>query len=336
MKVVVVAVAFLFIAGLIAVPAGALTQVALARVDESVVDVNVTLSFQSGKGAGTGILLSSGGEVLTNNHVVAGATSISVVDVANGRTYRASVAGYDRDADVAVLMMSGAHGLRPAPLGSSDHLRIGEPVTAVGNAGGFGGTPSATSGTLTALDRSISAEEEFSGAETLKGLLETSAPLEPGDSGGPLVSATGKVIGMDTAGSSRLSRSSPMVGYAISIDNALRLAKAIESGAASGTIHVGPTAFLGAATEEAPYLSDGSITQGVVITDVLPDTPAAQAGLVPRDVITSFEGRQITSNSTLTDLLIGSKPDKSVELGWLDQQGRSVTATVTPTSGPAL
>ncbi len=333
MQFAVVVLAVLFISGVNLVPAAALTQAALKRVDESVVDVSVTLS--DAKGAGTGILLSSEGEVLTNNHVVRGATSISVADVANGRTYSATVVGYDRDADVAVLKLRGAHGLRRAPLGSSAHLRIGVPVTAVGNAGGGGGTPSATSGTLTAFDRSITAEDEFGDAETLKGLLETSAPLQPGDSGGPLVSAAGRVIGMDTAGSSRLSRLSSVVGFAIPINKALRLARAIEGGRASGAIHVGPTAFLGATTEEAPYNKGGSITERVVVTGVMPGTPAAQVGLVPGDVITSFGDTLISSNIALTDLLIRAKAGMSVEVGWLDQQGNSMTAAVTLASGPA-
>jgi S1-C subfamily serine protease len=333
MQFAVVLLAVLFIAGVNLVPAAALTQAALKRVDESVVDLSVTLS--DAKGAGTGILLSSEGEVLTNNHVVRGATSISVVDVANGRRYSATVVGYDRDADVAVLKLRGAHGLRPAPLGGSAHLRIGVPVTAVGNAGGGGGTPSATSGTLTALDRSITAEDEFESAETLKGLLETSAPLQPGDSGGPLVSAAGRVIGMDTAGSTRVSRLSSVVGFAIPINKALRLARAIEAGRAFGAIHVGPTAFLGASTEETPYNKDGSITKGVVVTDVIPGTPAAQVGLVRGDVITSFGGTLISSNTVLTNLLIGAQPGMSVEVGWLDQQGSSIAAVVTLASGPA-
>ena len=335
MHVAVVVFAILLVAGVNLVPAAALTQVVLKRVDKSVVDVSVTLSYQGAKGAGTGILLSSGGEVLTNNHVVLGATSISVVDVANGRTYSATVVGYDRDADVAVLKLSGARGLRRAPLGSSARLRIGAPVTAIGNAGGGGGTPSATSGTLTALDRSITAEDEFGGAETLQGLLETSAPLQPGDSGGPLVSAAGRVIGIDTAGSSRLSRLSSVVGYAIPINKALRLVRAIEDGRSSGAIHVGPTAFLGAATEEAPYNDGGSITERVVVTDVIPGTPAAQVGVVPGDVITSFEDTLITSNTVLTNLLIHAKPGMSIEVGWLDQQGASMTTAVTLASGPA-
>jgi S1-C subfamily serine protease len=333
-KLAVVAFAILFVSGVNLVRAAGLTQVALARVDESVVDVNVTRSYQGATGAGSGILLSAGGEVVTNNHVVAGATSISVVDFADGRTFSATVVGYDRDADVALLKLSGARHLRRAPLGSSARLRIGDPVTAVGNAGGLGGKPSATSGALIALSRSITAEDEFGSAEALKGLLETSAPLQPGDSGGPLVSAAGRVIGMDTAGSSRLSRLASAVGYAIPINTALRLAREIEDGRASGAVHVGPTAFLGAVTEEAPYLNGGSVTQGPVVTDVIPGTPAAQVGLVAGDVLTSFADTQITSNAAMTDLLIGAKPGMRVELGWVNEQGSSMTSIVTLGSGP--
>lgn len=326
--------AFFLVVGVNLVPAAALTRAALERVDEGVVDVNVALSYQGGRGAGTGLVLSSNGEVLTNNHVVRGATSISVLDAANGRTYPATVVGYDRDVDVAVLKVSGARGLRRAPLGSSTALRVGVPVTAIGNAGGLGGT-SATNGTLTGLDRSITAEDEFGGAEVLKGLLQTNAPLQPGDSGGPLVSAAGKVIGIDTAGSSKLSRFSSAVGYAIPINQALRLARAIEGGRASAAIHVGPTAFLGAATEDAPYFNGGSYGQAIVVTGVTPDSPATQVGLVPGDVITSFDDTLITSNAALTNLLLSVKPGTSVELGWLDQRGNPMTAAVALASGPA-
>src|SRR5256714_7934096 len=131
-----------------------------AKVDPGIVDINTVLGYQSGAAAGTGIVLSADGLVLTNNHVVSGATSISVTDVGNGQTYQANVVGYDRTGDIAVLQLSGAAGLTVAPLGDSSTVNTGDGVVTIGNAGGTGGTPSAVGGTVTALDQTITRSEE--------------------------------------------------------------------------------------------------------------------------------------------------------------------------------
>ena len=148
-------------------------------------------------------MLSSNGEVLTNNHVIEGATSTKVTDIGNGQTYTATVVGYDATQDVAVLQVQAASGLTTASLGNSSTVQTGNSVTALGNAEGKGGTPSVAIGAVTALNQSITASDELSGAsEQLTGLIETDAPIQPGDSGGPLVNVYGQVIGMDTAASS--------------------------------------------------------------------------------------------------------------------------------------
>ncbi|HKH89126.1 MAG TPA: trypsin-like peptidase domain-containing protein, partial [Acidimicrobiales bacterium] len=163
-------------------------------------DVNTTLSYQSEQGAGTGMVLTSTGEVLTNNHVVEGATKISVTDIGNGKTYSAKVVGYDRSKDIAVLQLIGASGLQTVNLGNSSSVSVGEGVVAVGNANGAGGTPSYAGGAVTATNQSITATDQAGGdSEQLGGLIETNADVIPGDSGGPLVNASGQVIGMDTA-----------------------------------------------------------------------------------------------------------------------------------------
>src|SRR6516165_3122558 len=155
-------------------------------VDPALVDVVATEGDQGAVAAGTGIVLTSDGTVLTNNHVIRSATSIKVTDVGNGRTYTAKVVGYDASKDVAVIQLQNAHGLRTAALGDSSSVRTGDSVTALGNAGGKGGTPSVASGTVTALNQSITASDELSSAsEQLTGLIETNAPIQPGDSGGP-------------------------------------------------------------------------------------------------------------------------------------------------------
>jgi S1-C subfamily serine protease len=171
-----------------------------SRIDPGLVDVTSTLGYQQATAKGTGIVLTSNGEILTNNHVINGATSVSVTDIGNGKTYKATVVGYDETKDVAVLQLTGASGLTTANLGDSSTVGVGNAVVALGNAEGLGGTPSVATGSVTALNQSITASDESSGtSEQLTGLIETNAGIEPGDSGGPLVNGHGQVVGMDTA-----------------------------------------------------------------------------------------------------------------------------------------
>jgi S1-C subfamily serine protease len=225
-----------------------------ARVDPALVDVVSTDGDQQAESAGTGIVLSSSGLILTNNHVIDGATSIKVTDIGNGKSYTAKVVGYDATHDVAVLQLQGASGLTVANLGNSSSVQTGDSVVALGNAGGKGGTPSVAAGQVTALNQSITASDELSGSsEQLSGMIETNANIQPGDSGGSLVNAYGQVIGIDTAASSSSSgsqgssqdQSGQTQAFAIPINEAVSIAQQIEAGDASSTIHIGATAFLG-------------------------------------------------------------------------------------------
>jgi S1-C subfamily serine protease len=222
-----------------------------SKVDPGLVDVNTTLGYQQEEAAGTGIVLTSNGIVLTNNHVIDGATSISVTDVGSHKTYTASVVGYDRTKDIAVLQLNNASGLQTATIGNSSNASVGEQVVGIGNAGGTGGTPSAAGGTVTALNQSITASDEGDGtSEQLSGLIQTNADIQPGDSGGALVNTSGQVLGVDTAASDGYSfqyngQSSGNQGFAIPINTALSIAHSIENGNASTTVHIGETAFLG-------------------------------------------------------------------------------------------
>ena len=169
-----------------------------AKVDPSVVDVNTTLP--QGAAAGTGMVISSSGEVLTNNHVINGATSVSVT-AAGGKTYQAKVVGYDATDDVAVLQLQGDPKL-PTISTSSSQPAVGDSILGIGNALGKGGTPATAPGTVTAVNQTITAsDDDGSNPETLKGTIQIDANIEPGDSGGPLVNANGQVVGMDSAGS---------------------------------------------------------------------------------------------------------------------------------------
>src|SRR5215831_3679175 len=143
-----------------------------AKVDPGLVDVNTELGLQGGKAAGTGMVVTAAGEVVTNNHVIAGATKITATDVGNGTTYDARVVGYDYGHDVAVLQLEGASGLQTVSFGDPSTLKVGQSIATIGNAGGVGGTPSATSGRVSALDQSITAGDEVDGGqERLSGLV---------------------------------------------------------------------------------------------------------------------------------------------------------------------
>ncbi len=301
-------------------------------VDPAVVDVNTTLGYAAEEAAGTGIVLSSTGRVLTNNHVIDGATTISVTDVGTGQVYSASVVGYDRSSDIAVLQLHGASGLKVASLGDSSKVHVGEAVVAIGNAGGVGGTPSVAGGSVTGLDQSITATEEDGGnPENLKGLLEVNSDIQPGDSGGPLVDTAGRVLGMDTAASAGFSfQTTGTQGYAIPINTAIAIAKKIESGQASDTIHIGLTGFLGVSVEPS---STGSA--GAEIVAVEPSTPAASAGLASGDVITGINGKEAASPEALTTLLQLYHPGDRVHLQWIDYSGAKHSATLQLATGPA-
>jgi len=166
--------------------------------------VTATLGYRDAISAGTGMVLTTSGWVITNNHVIEGATSTTVTDVGNHRTYQAAVVGYDHGQDIAVLQLAATSGLETVSLSTSSAVSVGEKVLALGNAQGQGGTPAAATGVVTALGQSIIATDQFAGiSEQLTGLIQTDVELQPGDSGGPLVSPAGQVIGMNTAGSSQ-------------------------------------------------------------------------------------------------------------------------------------
>lgn len=295
-----------------------------------VVDIDTVLGFQGAEAAGTGMILTSSGEVLTNNHVIDGATSIKVTVVSTGATYTAKVVGTDPSDDVAVIQLQHASGLSTARIGNSSGVNVGDAVTAVGNAGGVGGTPSAAKGSVVALDQTLTASNENgSNAETLTGMIEINAPVVSGDSGGPLYDLHNDVVGMDTAASSAFGGygSGQTAAYAIPINKAMNIADEIESGKASSTIHIGNPAFLGVSLEDS--------TAGPVIASVADGTPAAAAGLSVGDVITSIDGKAASSAQGVATTIAGHHPGDRISLGWTDELGQSHTATVTLATGPA-
>jgi S1-C subfamily serine protease len=324
-----------------------------SRVDPALVDVVSTDGYQGAESAGTGIVLSSNGEVLTNNHVIEGATSIKVTDIGNGKTYTASVVGYDATHDVAVIQLQGASGLTTASLGDSSTVQTGDNVTALGNAEGKGGTPSVATGTVTALDQSITAQDELSGVnEQLTGLIETNAPIEPGDSGGSLVNSYGQVIGMDTAANSNYQfqgqagqSGQAEQAYSIPINEALSIAKQIEAGTGTSDIHIGATAFIGIGLDSSNNSGSNGFggfggqgnqgTSGVSIANVVSGSPAANAGLTGGDSITAIGGQSVSSAEDVAHALVKYHPGNSISISWVDQNGQSHTTTLTLANGPA-
>jgi S1-C subfamily serine protease len=293
---------------------------AVGQVGPSIVDIDTKLGYQSAVGAGTGIVIGPS-TVLTNNHVIAGATDLTLRSIGNGQTFGATVIGFDRSHDIAVLALGGG-GLQPANIGNSDTITVGEPIVSLGNAGGVGGAPSAVDGRVVAMNQTVSASDALTGStETLNGLIQVDAAIRPGDSGGPTVNAANQVIGLNTAASDNFHLGHGQ-GFVIPINVAMGIAGQIQGGG-SPTVHIGPTAFLGVGVNDA---AGGA---GAVVKQVIPTGPAAGAGLAPGDVITSINGQPVNSATALTNILDQHHPGENVTVGLENR-----TTNVTLADGP--
>jgi len=300
------------------------------KVDPAIVDISTTLA--QGAGAATGMVLTSSGLVLTNNHVVENATSVNAQVVDTGRVYSATVLGYSVTDDVALLQLRGASGLKTITTTSSSDLPVGTPVVAIGNAGGTGGTPTAAAGAITAIDQTITAGGDGTLSETLQGMIQVNATIVPGDSGGPLVNTAGHVIGMDTAasvsGSGFGAQSGGGQGFAIAIGNALTIADQIKAKAASATVHIGPRAVMGVEVNDVPQAA------GAYVESVEPGSPAAAAGISAGDAIVSVDGTTVSSAADLGTVLGSEKPGASVTVGWVGSAGARHSASLHLIVGP--
>jgi len=331
-------------------PSAGTTSSIASAVDPGLVDIDTTLD-QGGGAAGTGMVLTSSGLVLTNNHVIENATNITAQVDGAGRVYDATVLGYSVTDDVALLQLQGASGLTTIPTGSSTNLSVGQSVVAIGNALGRGGTPSAVGGAITALNRTITAGDPGVIQETLHGVIEMNAPIQSGDSGGPVVDLAGKVVGMNTAAAEGASgfgaETTTDDAYAIGISNALSIVDQIRAGKASTTVEIGPRALLGVEVGDGTGQgSSGSLggstgntgsssgTAGAYVDEVEAGSPAAQAGITSGDTIDSVDGTAVSSSSDLGDALQAFKPGDVVTVGWVDASGAQHSASVTLTSGP--
>src|ERR1700730_4800920 len=227
---------------------GGTTGGGLTTVGRGIVIINTTLQYSSERAAGTGMVINAArGLVLTNNHVIENSTKISATVAATGKNFQAKVVGYDVTGDIALIQLQNPSGLHQVPLGDSSQVKVGDAVTALGNAQGRNAIVPAA-GRITGVNRTITASDQGGvvTSETLHGMFQTDAGVVSGDSGGPLVNAAGQVIGMDTAGNnSRFPDQQSAAGFAIPIKTALSVAREIAAGHASSTISIGYPPFIG-------------------------------------------------------------------------------------------
>jgi S1-C subfamily serine protease len=341
------------------------------KVDPGLVDIMSTLKFNSETAEGTGMIISTSGLVLTNNHVIDGATVVRAnLATSSDQSFTVRVLGYDAADDVALLQLQGASGLTPVTFGNSSQVRLGTSVLALGNAEGHGGAKPAQ-GIINALDRSIQASDEGSNStENLKHMLQTNAKIEQGDSGGALANNAGQVIGMITAantgtpGTSSSSGSGGSLGFAIPINSALAIARQIASSQPSATVHIGLPGFLGVevaqsdSSDPKQQAADGRtgaginscstggqragvpvhvapIAAGALIVGVVCDSAAQTTGMVPGDVITAVNGQPVTTPGSLTAITGKYHPGDVVSVLWVSQNGIERTSKMRLGEGPA-
>jgi S1-C subfamily serine protease len=295
------------------------------KVDPAVVDI--TSSLTGGTAAGTGMVITPGGQVLTNNHVIQGATYITAQIGGTGKKYRATVVGADPADDIALLQLQGvSSNLATISVGDPSKLAVGDPIVALGNALGQG--DAAAAGTVVQLGQTITATDDTgANPETLTNLIQVDANVQPGDSGGPLIDASGKVIGMDTAASSSgrgfRFRGTSAQGFAIPIDTALSIVQQLRNGGGAPQT-AAQTALLG--VDVATASAQG--TTGALVVGVQPATPAESAGIVAGDIIVGLGGKSVTSQSTLSTAVKAHKPGDRVSVTWVDQGGQSHNTTL--------
>jgi putative serine protease PepD len=301
-------------------------QPLLARIQPAVVAVRTQAyrrgAFYPSEGAGTGTVLTPDGQVLTNAHVVDGATTVEVTLNGEDKARAADIVGIDPSADIALIKIRDASGLPVAALGQSADLHVGDPVVAIGNALDLGSTPTVTEGIVSALNRSIDAQNE-----TLTGLIQTDAAINPGNSGGPLVNAAGQVVGVNTA----VAGAAQNIGFALAIDRVKPVIDNIRAHPGSSSSQpVAAGGFLGVGLADSPAGS------GALITDVAPGSPADGAGLQPGDLVTQVDSTPVDSAASLARTLRSHRPGDKVTITWRrGSSGATRRATVSLAARPA-
>ncbi|MFC9896751.1 S1C family serine protease [Nocardia sp. NPDC127579] len=286
------------------------TPAVTATVRPALVHISTSSRPFGAGAAGSGIVLTAEGQVLTSHHVVKGADTVTVTDVGNGEVYQATVLGYDSGADIALLELTGAAELPVATIGNSGDVRMRDEVIAIGNAGGLGGDPTAIPGVVTDLDATIVALNAADlTRKALSGMFEIAAPVTSGQSGGALADRRGTVIGVITAASGDPAQKSAddANGYAVPIDRAMRVVRQIQSGTPTETVHVGPTATLGVIASNAQPAGTGARVEAAIY-----GMPAHAAGVLEGEIIIALDDRAVTSTQSLHAALNMYRPDQTV------------------------
>ncbi|MFC4126073.1 S1C family serine protease [Nocardia rhizosphaerae] len=283
-----------------------------AQVRPSLVNIAVDAARFGANAAGSGIVLTADGQILTSHHVIKGAEEVSVTALVDGLVYEATVLGYDSTADIALLSLAGASGLPAARLGASSQLRIRQEMLAIGDAGGDGGEPTAVIGPITDLDASIVAMNSADmSRKALRGMVQIAAPVVGGQSGGALVDSGGAVVGVITAASAQRSTAEtanrPPTGYAVPIETAMRIVTQIRSGVPTDTVHVGPTATLGVQIIDAN-------PSGAQVNWAFYGQPARAAGIAAGDIVTAVDGTPITTAKALSAAINIRSPGDRIRL----------------------
>jgi S1-C subfamily serine protease len=311
---------------------GALDADAIAaKVSPAIVDINTVTG--AGQAAGTGMIITSDGEVLTNHHVVDGSITIHVTISGRSGNFTAHVIGVAPGADVALIQIEGVSGLPTVTFASSSSVNVGDSVVAMGNALGLGGAPSVTSGTIIGLNQTITASEGDGQSEQLTGMLESNAPISPGDSGGAVVNTAGQVVGMITAGDVQGFRSqTSTVNYAVPSDTALSFVNRIRASETSSGLIYGQVGFMGVAvrdlTTDVAARLGLDVSSGALVVTVQAGSPAEAAGITPNSAITKVGDSKVTNSDTLGTAIRSHKAGEQVSVTWVDQKG-SHTATLT-------
>jgi putative serine protease PepD len=282
-------------------------QGVLAKAAPAVVSIRA--SGPSGSGAGTGIILTADGEVLTNAHVVRGADTVRVRLEGESQSRAATIVGSDGVNDLALVKINNASGLPTAALGDSAAVKVGDDVVAIGNALGLQGDPTVTSGIVSATDRTL---------DTLTGLIQHDAAINPGNSGGPLLNASGQVIGINTATAGQ------GIGFAIPIDHAKTVIERLQRGESAP-----PVGWLGVQTTDP---DDGS--RGALVVAVVNGQPADAAGLQEGDLITAVDSTPVTGASDLGGIVRDHRPGERATIT-VTRNGESRTLEVTFGSKPS-
>ena len=311
---------------MVTTPDGAMdVRTILESVEESVVTIETSVNAQGGvfEGAGTGVVLSADGLIMTNAHVIAQSDGITIRTF-DGAEYDATLVGSEPSNDLAVIRVEGAEDLVPAELGSSEALLVGEPVIAIGNALNLGGQPSVTTGIVSAVNRTIDGPDG-----RLSDLIQTDAAINPGNSGGPLVDSSGAVVGINTA----IIKDSQNIGFSIAIDSAKPVIEDLQQGNGEitpDTPRLGVTTVpVDSVADEVREQLDIDTDEGAFVVEVVPDSGAAEAGLEQGDVIVAVDGEEITSNEQLGEVVRDHEAGDSIEITILrDGEEQTVTAEI--------